>query len=235
MRLCSPVPLLERTNAALVVLCCCCPGLHRSFVWFVPAVLLNAAFLAWIAGALRNTTQNLTARAQQRKMEMFNALLGAFAVCLFFIVVIALIDVATEFGLFELPSAMAAVRNNVWDTVYFLMLLAVTVIWRPGERTAALSIYAEALDSEQQADEMDEDDGNDDDQEQRGTAGEEGASGDPAAPDGSARAEPPSATSGQEAEVTEIELTAVREAVEPPEMPGGISRAPAEPAHSPVV
>jgi hypothetical protein len=190
--------------------------------WAIPVVLLNAVFLLWIVGALRITTRDLEAAGQSRKLGMYKMLLRTFVACMALVLLVTVMDLVAAAGALALAETVIAIRLSLWSVVYFVMLVAVTVIWRPGQQTAAFSVYAEAMDSEQMADDMEEAEEDDDGRGEDGSGDESGVRGSASAspvPGGDTRVE----TSADTADV-DVELAVMGEGSAPADTPGRVTR-----------
>lgn len=111
----------------------------------VPALLTDMVFLMWIYGTLANMIKELRELNETYKLQMFKSLawtLGTF-VTLFTVLTVAMLAAeGSQEQSWQWKWEWVQVVS--WEILNFCMLVAVSIIWRPSERSAMLA-YSKQL------------------------------------------------------------------------------------------
>ncbi|CAM9116021.1 unnamed protein product, partial [Laminaria digitata] len=106
----------------------------------VPALLTDMVFLMWIYGTLANMIKELRELNETYKLKMFKSLawtLGTF-VTLFTVLTVAMLAAeGSQEQSWQWKWEWVQVVS--WEILNFCMLVAVSIIWRPSERSAMLA------------------------------------------------------------------------------------------------
>eukprot|EP00752_Nemacystus_decipiens_P010031 g8944.t1 len=122
----------------------------------VPALLFDVIFLSWIYGQLSNMLKELKEVNETYKYKMYRALawtLGTFVTLFTTLTVVMLSAEGSQTQSWEWKFEWINVVS--WEILNFCMLCAVSVIWRPSDRSALLAYSKQLATTEVGAEEAD--------------------------------------------------------------------------------
>lgn len=117
--------------------------LHRtkghSLWWDFPVLLFDLTFLIWIYLALVNTMAALKESQQSVKLDMYAKLGYVMAGFVLVVSILTLIIVLARAGAFTWPWQLYWMQTVAWDLLNLAVLVAVSIIWAPDERSKLLA------------------------------------------------------------------------------------------------
>lgn len=127
--------------------------LHRATAghnlwWDFPMLLFDLSFLVWIYLALVNTMANLKEQQQSVKLEMYSWLSYVMVGFVLIVSVLTLVIVLARARAFVWPWQLYWVQTVAWDVLNLAVLIALTIIWAPDERSKLLATSQQLATSE---------------------------------------------------------------------------------------
>jgi len=121
-------------------------------MWELPVMLIDLLFLLGIYGGLNKLRRDLALAGQAAKLRMYTQLYRVLLANVGAWFVVTLANILVRFR--ALPVAWTALFlfNTFWDLLYLAIIIAVAVIWVPGERAFQYTYYSQSAASEVEAD-----------------------------------------------------------------------------------
>jgi hypothetical protein len=116
--------------------------LHRTalhtVVWDVPALFLDLVFLLWIYSSLLQTMGDLKEDGQHSKHALYAALGTCMAAFVGFVSAATVILVLARGGAFGWPWQLYLVQTILWELLNLGVMVTVSILWAPSERSSLL-------------------------------------------------------------------------------------------------
>jgi hypothetical protein len=125
-------------------------------IYKIPAMFMDIIFLSWIYLAITSTIRILTEFQQTVKLQMYKSLvriIGVFVVIFSTVTVFVVLD---DKKYIELPWQLSWLRDVLWESLNFMVLLAICVVCRPTANSHLLSYVAQLPTEEPDDDDFDD-------------------------------------------------------------------------------
>jgi hypothetical protein len=102
-----------------------------------PVAMLDTAFYWWIFLSLLKTIQQLIVRRQPIKLSMYRYFLGTlgFSGLVSSVIIVVQVIINVSYDQDQLWRSIW-VWNAFWHTLYFIILIAIVILWRPTENNS---------------------------------------------------------------------------------------------------
>jgi len=127
-----------------------------------PQLLFDLIFLVWIYSALCTTTELLRHQNQTYKLQMFQRLNAVIAIFVFIATILTGVYLAGTLGLLSWPWYLDWLQVVSIEILNFAVLAAISIIWRPTDRSKLLIMH-DQISTNEYIDDDDEDLVDDDD------------------------------------------------------------------------
>jgi len=97
----------------------------------IPAAVLDTGFYYWIVLSLIRTMQQLTLRHQVLKLAMYKRFFGVLIVSGVLVVLVVLYEFYLRLTNTAFPWQYEWLKDGFWDVLFFCILTAVAILWRP--------------------------------------------------------------------------------------------------------